>query len=114
MPLYTYKCPLCDMHVDVRHSIAEIDNPNEDTIRQITCNQTTCKRVTTLLVGEDQEAPVLGTQFIKVPSAPSYNTFDGKSSAEKKQILQERSNKHFRKRIHERKMNMDGLTGKQS
>lgn len=37
MPLYDYDCKKCGKEIEVLHEIDEIENPNPDTILEITC-----------------------------------------------------------------------------
>lgn len=152
MPTYDYKCPICDLLVEVQHSISELDNPSEETVKQISCNEHTCPRLKPFSFEQwydqnedqvnaelaesgatremdfdserefekryeqylDQHTPQYGTMFKKQVSVAAFNSFGSLPSNEKKKVLQKRSNEHFKREIHERKMFMDGKTGKQA
>lgn len=111
MPTYDYKCPICDLLVEVQHSISELDNPSEETVKQISCNEHTCPKLKSL---DGKNIPQYGTMFKKQVSVAAFNSFGSLPSNEKKKVLQKRSNEHFKREIHERKMFMDGKTGKQA
>lgn len=93
MPTYLYEDEKTGFQKDVFHSIAEIDNPSEETIKETTYK---------------------GRRMKKMPTAPNFLKFDNLPNHEKTKILKKRSHNHYKKEIHERKMNIDGKTGKQS
>lgn len=59
MPLYDYACPLCEsIQENVIHTIAEIDNPTQETKDYITCF---CTKKGTLMVQTFINAPCIKT-----------------------------------------------------
>jgi predicted nucleic acid-binding Zn ribbon protein len=38
MPRYDYQCPVCGEVKEVQHTIAELEQPSEETLLEISCN----------------------------------------------------------------------------
>lgn len=108
MPRYDYHCGKCGLHVEVIHSIAECDNPSEETQKEISCNEYTCpmakepdkfKNSTTIITH-------YGFPFKRGVSAPNLHGVVGGTSVGQRGVLLEkqkerklRSRKHFKKEV---------------
>ncbi len=95
MPIYEYKCPFCDKVKDVLHTMAELDNPSNKTLEQITCNANTCEH--------ESQAGVNGTLWQRQVTQVAMGKFAGMNNEQKKNFLKKRSSDHFKKEIEPRK-----------
>ena len=110
MPRYDYYCEACGLHVEVMHSIAECDNPSEETQKEISCNEYTCP----VVKGEmDKEiATYYGLPFKRGVSAPNiHGVVGGSSVGQRGVLLQKQKQKKLRSRKHFKKEVMPTLDG---
>ena len=85
MPIYEYNCPKCDATFSntktVLHSISELDNPSEETIKEITCH---CTKN-----GTRMERCYITASYIKTPTNRVFIDADRRK----------RNKKHFNKEV---------------
>ena len=105
MPRYDYYCDKCGLQVEVFHSIAECDNPSQETQKQISCNENTCPLVKNLQSSQEI-VPSYGHCFKRGVCAPNIHGVVGGSSVGQRGVLLKkqkerklRSRKHFKKEI---------------
>lgn len=103
MPIYVYECQNCGKCEDVLHSMAEIDNPSEDTQKQISCCEHTCPFIT-----EDNKeiTPEHGLPWKRLVTAANITNSSGGATVSNKTMLAKkqqerklRSRKNFKAEV---------------
>lgn len=105
MPRYDYYCEVCGLQVEVMHSIAECDDPSDETQKEICCNEHTCPL--TKEPGKFKDvATYYGLPFKRGVCAPNLHGIVGGTSVGQRGVLIEkqkerklRSRKHFKKAV---------------
>lgn len=107
MPIYDYKCSICERFFEVFHSMSECDSPSEKTLSQITCPKDHYECQPT--IDEISEHTILSEEdfkFKRVFNVPNIKGSYGGSSLSGKEKLatiqkerKGRSHDHFKKEI---------------
>lgn len=106
MPVYVYKCGICDLTVELHHSMSEIDNPSDELKKKTTCPQDEiCNDIIEYAYGQSHVPPEK-LNFKRVPQAPILHGFVNGTSMkgqEKIQAIQaerkKRSVDNFKKEV---------------